>query len=204
MTDYSERMADYVDVAERITEFRTKHPKGSLQSEVLRWPSPDCAFVAVKAYAYRDPSDPRPGVGVAWENVPGKTPYTKDSELQNAETSAWGRAIVAVLAADTKRGVASKQEVERSVGAGSGPATRPAPAKRSPESSPAGEPESGSVREVDGAIASLAERLGWSPSKVLSFARKNCGLRATKADTKTWSEEEATVVEAALMNEVGE
>jgi sensor domain CHASE-containing protein len=29
----------------------------------------------------------------------------------NAESSAWGRAIVAVLAADTKRGIASAQEV---------------------------------------------------------------------------------------------
>ena len=40
------------------------------------------------------------------------TPYTKNSELQNAETSAWGRAIVAVLAADTRKGVASRSEVE--------------------------------------------------------------------------------------------
>jgi hypothetical protein len=43
--------------------------------------------------------------------MPGKTPYTKDSEIQNAETSAWGRAIVAVLAADTRKGVASRDEV---------------------------------------------------------------------------------------------
>jgi hypothetical protein len=42
---------------------------------------------------------------------PGRTPYTKGSELQNAETSAWGRAIVAVGAADTKKGIASSEEV---------------------------------------------------------------------------------------------
>jgi hypothetical protein len=107
-------MSDYVDVAERIAEFRAKHPDGSLQSRVLRWPDADFPFVAVEANAYRTPDDPRPGVGLAWENFPGRTPYTKDSELQNAETSAWGRAIVAVLAADTKRGIASRQEVSRS------------------------------------------------------------------------------------------
>ncbi|SDT83845.1 hypothetical protein [Gordonia westfalica] len=31
--------------------------------------------------------------------------------MQNAETAAWGRAIVAALAADTKKGVASSEEV---------------------------------------------------------------------------------------------
>jgi hypothetical protein len=49
---------------------------------------------------------------MAWEIFPGRTPYTRGSELQNAETSAWGRAIIAVGAADAKRGIASRQEVE--------------------------------------------------------------------------------------------
>ena len=31
--------------------------------------------------------------------------------MQNAETAAWGRAIVAVLASDTKEGIASREEV---------------------------------------------------------------------------------------------
>ena len=57
------------------------------------------------------PDDPRPGHGTAWEPVPGPTKFTRDSEIQNAETAAWGRAIVAVLAADTKK-IASRQEVQ--------------------------------------------------------------------------------------------
>jgi hypothetical protein len=40
----------------------------------------------------------------------GKTPYTRDSELQNAETSAIGRAIIMVGASDAKK-VASANEV---------------------------------------------------------------------------------------------
>lgn len=106
-------LKDYVDVAERIQMFRKKHPEGSLQSEVLRWPDEGFPFVVVRAEAFRTPDDQRPGVGLAWENYPGRTPYTKDSELMNAETAAWGRAIVAVLAGETKRSVASRDEVFR-------------------------------------------------------------------------------------------
>jgi hypothetical protein len=101
-------LSDYKEVAERIRDFRERHPEGCLQSEILD--SPRDGFVVVKAYAYRKPDDPRPGTGLAWEPVPGKTPYTKDSELMNAETSAWGRAIIAVGASDAKQ-IASADEV---------------------------------------------------------------------------------------------
>ena len=105
-------MDDYIDVAERISEFRTKHPEGSLQQVAIDFREVNGSWwVIFTAAAYRGPDDPRPGHGTAWEPVPGKTPYTRDSEVQNAETAAWGRAIVAVLAADTKRGIASAQEV---------------------------------------------------------------------------------------------
>lgn len=105
--------ADYIDVAERIRQFRAQYPEGSLQPWDFERPftvSPNGSFVIVVAAAYRTPDDPRPGVGMAWEPVPGTTPYTKNSELMNAETSAWGRAIIAVGAADAKR-IASAEEV---------------------------------------------------------------------------------------------
>lgn len=105
----------YVDVAERIGIFREKYPEGSLQPADLSRPFwieevGGRSFVCYAAAAYRTPDDPRPGIGVAWEPFPGPTPYTKDSEAMNAETSAWGRAIVASLAADTQK-IASAQEV---------------------------------------------------------------------------------------------
>lgn len=109
-------MGDYIDVAARIVEMRAKYPDFSLQPA-----NPDRPFevleiggqthIVVVAAAYRTPDDPRPGIGMAYEQFPGRTPYTKGSELQNAETSAWGRAIVAVGAADTKKGIASAEEV---------------------------------------------------------------------------------------------
>jgi hypothetical protein len=51
------------------------------------------------------------GRGSGWRTRSGRTNFTRGSELQNAETSAWGRAIVAALAADTRQGVASADEV---------------------------------------------------------------------------------------------
>jgi hypothetical protein len=71
---------------------------------------PDTVIVYVAA-AYRAPDDLLPGIGTAMEIYPGKTPYTRGSEIQNAETSAWGRAIVAALAADTKKGISSQEEI---------------------------------------------------------------------------------------------
>ena len=93
---------DYIDVAARIATFREQHPGGSLQPADLAKPYSieqigDQTFIVVVAAAYRDADDKRPGMGMAYEQFPGRTPYTRGSELQNAETSAWGRAIVAAL-----------------------------------------------------------------------------------------------------------
>jgi hypothetical protein len=113
---------DYIDVAQRIADFRERHPEGTLQAhEPWRLVQAEGfekdgtlihqTFVVYVAAAYRAPDDERPGIGVAWEVFPGRTPYTRGSELMNAETSAWGRAIIAVGASDSKRGIASQEEV---------------------------------------------------------------------------------------------
>jgi len=115
MSNYENRLDDYVDVAERIRIFRERHPGGSLQPmnparpfEILEVAG--STFVVYVAAAYRSPDDELPGIAVAWEPFPGRTPYTAGSELMNAETAAWGRAIVAALAADTKK-IATLDEV---------------------------------------------------------------------------------------------
>jgi hypothetical protein len=103
---------DYIDVAQRIVEFRAKYPQGSLQQVKLEFVNIGGKdFVVYTAAALRGPDDLHPGIGTAWEPIPGKTPFTRDSEVQNAETAAWGRAMVAALAVDTKQGIASAEEV---------------------------------------------------------------------------------------------
>jgi hypothetical protein len=107
---------DYIDVAERIQHFVEKYPEGSLQT--IGWEIIEVtgtAFIVYRAAAYRTPDDERPGHGIAWEPFPGKTPYTRDSELMNAETAAWGRAIVA-LGLTANRKIASRQEVKARTG----------------------------------------------------------------------------------------
>jgi len=147
--EYKDRMADYVDVAERIAEFKKRYPDGTLQPIALSADGNPTyqivevagkTFVVYGAAAYRTPDDPRPGIGVAWEPFPGTTPYTRDSELMNAETSAWGRAIVAV-GIPTKK-IASANEVRnRAVDYGPPPTPAPAaPAARAAKSRPAAAP----------------------------------------------------------------
>lgn len=112
---------DYVLINERIAAFRASYPEGALQPWDPAHPYrieqiPDAAgkpvtYIVVVAAAYRTPTDMRPGVGMAYEIFPGTTNFTRRSELQNAETSAWGRAIVAALAADTSRAIASAEDV---------------------------------------------------------------------------------------------
>lgn len=103
---------DYVDVATRLKDFFEKYPAGSLSQQSLEFVNIGGKdFVVYTAAAYRTPDDVAPGIGTAWEPIPGVTPYTKGSEVMVAETSAWGRALVA-LGADTKNGIASLNEVQ--------------------------------------------------------------------------------------------
>ncbi|MEO7837630.1 MAG: hypothetical protein ABIS21_08335 [Acidimicrobiales bacterium] len=130
-------MSDYVPVNERIESFVKAYPEGSIQSEIVELTG---SRVTVKAYAYRTPGDPRPGVGHSSLEIPGSTPYTRGSEIENAETSAWGRAIAA-LGFEVKRGIASHEEVRNKVGteqppravAGAGKADPPQPSPVSDE-----------------------------------------------------------------------
>ena len=102
----------YVEVNERIIEFYERFPDGSLQSacQPFMVETGVKAFVVYVARAYRSPDDKIPGEGWAWEPVPGLTNFTRNSELMNGETSAWGRALAA-LGIKVKEGIASANEV---------------------------------------------------------------------------------------------
>lgn len=103
---------DYIQVNERILKFIEKFPEGSLQSEIVELTGDR---VVMRGVAYRHPDDPKPGVGHSFLEIPGKTPFTRGSEIENAETSAWGRALAA-LGFEVKRGIASYEEVRNKTG----------------------------------------------------------------------------------------
>lgn len=100
-------MDDYVTVNERIEKFYEKYPQGSIQNEIHTLTD---KLAVVKSYVYRTPDDPRPAIGHSMLSIPGKTQFTIDSELENAETSAAGRAL-AMLGFEVKRSIASREEV---------------------------------------------------------------------------------------------
>ena len=104
---------DYIDVATRIVEFRQQYPDGRLRQKHIEFLRDFAGkdWIVYTAEAWRSADDPAPAEGTAWEPVPGPTQFTRDSELQNAETAAWGRAMVAALAVDTRKGIASQEEV---------------------------------------------------------------------------------------------
>lgn len=101
-------LKDYVDVAERLRDFYEKHPQGRVITAIVELTE---KRVVVKAEAFRDSAQPHPsGVGHSQLAIPGATPYTRGAELENAETSAIGRALVAA-GLPSKR-IASADEVQ--------------------------------------------------------------------------------------------
>lgn len=109
---------DYVDVSERERQFFERYPDGRIQVDLIdtRNAAGDIIAWAAKATIWRSPEDPIPVVDWAVEPVPGKTPYTKDSEAMNASTSAVGRAII--LAGFPSKKIASADEVRNRSGLG--------------------------------------------------------------------------------------
>jgi hypothetical protein len=109
---FDDRLANYVEVKDRIRQFYERFPDGRLvTANVQVSTEPDGKpRVWVEGAAYRTVDDPLPARGYSWMELPGSTPYTKGSELENTETSAWGRAIGA-LGIGIEKSIASAQEV---------------------------------------------------------------------------------------------
>jgi hypothetical protein len=110
-------LGGYIEVKDRIAKFYELYAQGRLVTGEVRLSNePDgVPRVMVQGLAYRSPEDTHPGVGWSWMELPGKTTYTKGSELENTETSAWGRAIGS-LGILIDASIASAQEVENKRG----------------------------------------------------------------------------------------
>ena len=191
----------YVDVAARIAEFYEKYPEGSLQMDPPEWVEVDGhQFLMGRAYAYRTPDDVRPGIGTAWEAVPGRTPYTKGSELMNLETSAWGRALAA-LGIATRQGIATAQEVEGAKSRQSAPVTttaRSGPLAREQArnaSKPATEAQIWKLRKT------MREQ-GVSEIVLAEFAKAELGFDTPKAGLEELNRTQASALIDALTKQI--
>ncbi|HEX6053331.1 MAG TPA: hypothetical protein VFZ21_28880, partial [Gemmatimonadaceae bacterium] len=99
---------EYATVAERITLFYERHPRGRI---ITRLVSRTAREITVQAFIYRSLDDPRPSAtGLAAELV-GNGDINTVACLENTETSAIGRAL-ANLGLTASRERPSREEID--------------------------------------------------------------------------------------------
>ncbi|HEX8473272.1 MAG TPA: hypothetical protein VF666_04510 [Pyrinomonadaceae bacterium] len=179
----NDRFDGYIPVAERIEKFYEKFPDGRITTQIVEHDA-ESGFILMRAEVFRTPDDVQPAAtGHAFE-VRGESYVNKTSYIENAETSSVGRAL-ALLGFEVKRGIASREEIEKvarmqdakpvAVAApkAAGEATpasagaRPAAAASAPDATiPATD------GALDAAILRSAEALGYDAAKVRKWVNQ--------------------------------
>jgi len=184
----NDRFEDYVPVAERLERFYEKFPDGRVITHIIEHNS-ESGFVLMRAEVYRSPDDAQPAAtGHAFE-VRGESYVNKTSYIENCETGSVGRAL-ALLGFEVKRGIASREELEKTSRMTTDKATRASNAAATPVSTPAATvaaPPEMSVN-LDAEILQSAGALGYDAAKVRKWIDQKFkvtgGLDALGADDK--------------------
>ena len=103
-------LSNYVDVPTRFAMALERWPELRIMEnrpEIIT--IGDKVFISVTMQAWRTPDDAIPAQATAWEPIPGLTPFTRNSEMMNASTSALGRVLGLMMSFGPK--MASAEEV---------------------------------------------------------------------------------------------
>jgi hypothetical protein len=120
-----DRYQGYITVAERIDQFYARYPDGRIVTTIVEHDA-ERGFILMRAEVYRNPDDAMPAAtGHAYE-IKGEGYVNKTSHIENCETGCVGRAL-ANCGFEVKRGIASREDMERSAARESQAATKPAP-----------------------------------------------------------------------------
>ena len=192
----NDRFEDYVPVAERLERFYERFPDGRVITHIIEHNS-ESGFVLMRAEVYRSPDDAQPAAtGHAFE-VRGESYVNKTSYIENCETGSVGRAL-ALLGFEVKRGIASREELEKTSRMTTDKATRapvaappatsnPAPAAAASPAPPAA-PSAEQGANLDAEILQSAGALGYDAAKVRKWVDQKFkvtgGLDALGADDK--------------------
>jgi len=102
---------NYVDVPTRLRMALEKFPDLRMQeSQPLFREVEGKLYLEMHVTLWRDKDDQLPMIAYCWEPFPGKTPYTRDSEMMNLSTSLIGR-VLGMMGFGIEHKMASKQEV---------------------------------------------------------------------------------------------
>lgn len=105
------KLDNYVDVPTRLMLALKQYPDLRVQElDATIEDTPNGAVLVCRLCVWRTADDPVPTIASASEPLPGRTPYTKDSERMVGMTSALGRAL-GYMGFGIQAGIASADEV---------------------------------------------------------------------------------------------
>jgi hypothetical protein len=187
----------YVVVAERHAAFNADHPHGLIVNDVEHFiydPTAKSGFVTVKSRVWKDrqtavAGEPPDGVGNASMPIPGPSTFTKNSEVENAETSALGRAL-AMIGYHPKETMASADEITSKGGSTNKTSETAKRSQKPAVSNDAKQADSGNnkdgIETKKKRVFALRDDLGWDNKKLgelrFSLTKKHNSGQMTSED----------------------